>query len=129
MPAHREDDEQAMLFDWARLATVAGVKIGDHLIAIPNGGKRNVREAARLKRQGVKAGVSDIQLCYPTTRFHGLWIELKAPKTKNKAAGKPTKLQTEWLESRKALGYAAELCDGWQSAMRTITAYIQGELQ
>ena len=49
---HFEDDEQAAVFDWA--AHMPALK---WMHSIPNGGKRNIREAARLKRQGVKSGV------------------------------------------------------------------------
>jgi hypothetical protein len=45
--------------------------------AIPNGGKRDVATAARLKRQGVLAGVLDIFV--PAA---SLYIEVKAPKGK-----------------------------------------------
>lgn len=42
----------------------------------PNGGFRNVREAARFKRMGVKAGVPDIEL-YRANKAYAL--ELKVP--------------------------------------------------
>lgn len=45
--------------------------------AVPNGGKRNPREAARLKSQGVLAGVSDLLIFWPGGMGA---IELKAGK-------------------------------------------------
>ena len=56
--------------------------IDQALIAIPNGGKRNPREAGRLKAQGVKAGVSDLLLPFSSQGAHGLWIEMKAGRNK-----------------------------------------------
>ena len=54
---HYEDDLQRDVMGFIRLQY-------PHIISfhVPNGGKRGPREAARLKRQGVLAGVSDILL-------------------------------------------------------------------
>jgi len=50
------------------------------LFSIPNGGKRNAREAARLKIEGVLAGVWDLLLMEPNKEFSGLWLECKSGK-------------------------------------------------
>lgn len=47
------------------------------MFAIPNGGYRNAREAAKLKREGVLAGVSDLILAIPNKQFDALFIEMK----------------------------------------------------
>jgi hypothetical protein len=68
---HDEDDLQRAVIqylDWA--LPDEGVAY-----AIPNGGKRHAREAARMKGLGVKAGVPDIGICY---RGRALFVELKA---------------------------------------------------
>ena len=44
--------------------------------AIPNGGSRNKMEAVNLKREGVKAGVSDMQVIL---KDKVLFIEMKRP--------------------------------------------------
>ena len=61
------------------------------IFAIPNGGKRNAKEAYFMKRTGVKAGVPD--LCVPVAKkgYHGLYIEMKYGKNK------PTEAQEEWM--------------------------------
>src|SRR5262245_59829860 len=53
--------------------------------AVPNGGSRDVREAANLKRAGVLPGVADLLLFRPgacphcgNTRLEGFALELKA---------------------------------------------------
>ena len=122
---HREDMEQCALMQWARITRHNGGVIADWLIAIPNGGKRNAGEAARMKKQGVKAGVSDLFLALPAKRFHGLWIEMKAPETNTSPAGKLTQAQLDWLDRMASAGYAAKLCFGWQAAKDTITEYLQ----
>lgn len=45
---------------------------------IPNGGKRGIREAKRLKDAGVKAGVPDLMLVLSNGRVG--FMEVKAPK-------------------------------------------------
>jgi hypothetical protein len=121
---HIEDDHQKALMDWAKVARLRGILVADFLIAIPNGGNRNPKEAARLKAQGVKAGVSDLFLALPANGACGLWIELKAPKTATTKAGKPSQSQIDWLESMAQVGYAARLCYGWQAAKQTIQEYL-----
>lgn len=44
------------------------------IFAIPNGGKRPIRTATKLKREGVLKGVPDLQV--PAL---DLWIEMKTP--------------------------------------------------
>lgn len=57
--------------------TYNGRPLTDYLYSVPNGGKRNAREAARLKAQGVKAGVPDLVLPIAVGGYGGLYIELK----------------------------------------------------
>lgn len=46
--------------------------------AVPNGGKRDIRVAKKLKAEGVRPGVTDLVFVLPGGRFAGL--ELKAGK-------------------------------------------------
>lgn len=48
-----------------------------NLFAVPNGGKRDKVTGAKLKRQGVRAGVSDLIFLYPTINYPFAGIELK----------------------------------------------------
>jgi len=120
MNNHKESDEQIALFQWAKLAQ------GQHpelslLHSIPNGGKRNIREAARLKREGAKAGVSDIFLPVARGGFHGLYIEMKAGK------GSASSNQEWWISEVTKQGYLAKVCFGWIEAKEVIERYLEGD--
>lgn len=45
--------------------------------AIPNGALRSKAVAAKLKAEGVKAGVADLLILLPNQTFHGLFVEVK----------------------------------------------------
>lgn len=90
----------------------------NYLYHIPNGGKRNAREAARFKRMGVRAGVHDYHLPVPRGIYHGLWVELKAGR------GKPTAAQIEWARKMSEAGHAVAIETGWENAIKTMLAYL-----
>jgi hypothetical protein len=122
---HPEHQHQVALIEWAyrnylpAAADVpAGSKVGDYLLAIPNGGRRNPREGARLKAEGVKPGVSDLLLPLRRQQYGGLWLEMKAP------GAKPTIGQKEWLERMRIAGYCAAWADDWVKAATVIAHYV-----
>ena len=117
----RESEEQEALMDWANRASGKWPELA-LLFHIPNGGSRNEIEAAHLRRQGVKAGVPD--LCLPVARggCHGLYIELK-----RRQGGRISPNQSAWLMALNAQGYAAVVCNGWESAKNEIERYLEGE--
>ena len=55
LPEPEEDVEQISLFRWAAYQRGRWPEL-ELMFHIPNGGKRNKAEAARLKEMGVKAG-------------------------------------------------------------------------
>ena len=77
--------------------------LDEYLIHIPNGGYRHPLEAIKLKKMGVKPGVSDLFLAYPNRIYHGLWIELKSEK------GKVSAEQKHWLKLMAEVGYATAI--------------------
>lgn len=66
------------------------------VFSVPNGGSRNLREAAKLKRTGVLAGVSDLIVLLPNK---AIFLELKTPK------GKQQKSQKDFQRDVEALGF------------------------
>lgn len=113
-----EGGEQAALFDWVEIAKGTMPELA-LLFHIPNGGLRSKTEAARMKRQGVKAGVSDLFLPCSRGRWHGLFIELKA------AGGRPSADQIRFIEDVRAQGYRAEICVGWTEAADLLKKYLR----
>ena len=108
-----EHEIQCLLIKWA--SVVPELKC---LFAVPNGGHRHVAVAAKLKREGVKAGVPDLMLPIARGGYHGLFLELKADK------GRLSDVQTIWLERLNANGYKTAVCFGFDSAKNTIMDYL-----
>ena len=82
--------------------------------SVPNGGKRNAREAALLKAEGVQAGVPD-WLCFVQTAFHsGLAIEFKSPTGK----GRLSESQKDWHKKLLNQRWSVHVCttadEAWQ---------------
>lgn len=112
-----EHIEQCALFRWAEYQAKAKPELA-LMFAIPNGGHRNKATAARLKAEGVKAGVPDI--CLPVARgeYHGLWIEMKAGRNK------PTPPQVQWHMRLSQQGHRVAVCWGWEAARDVIEEYL-----
>jgi hypothetical protein len=115
------------LMGWAAVRRYKGRPVSDLLVHYPAGGKRNPREAARLKRMGVRAGIPDYFLHVPVKGWAGLWIELKRPKAGAVKAGATTERQDEQLRLMASLGYRAEVAYGWEQAADIIADYLNLE--
>lgn len=86
--APTEHEEQRELVSWFR-RTYPGVLI----FAIPNGGARSRTTAARLKVEGVVAGVPDLYI--PAWRT---WVEMKTE------TGRVSDVQREVIEYLRSIG-------------------------
>jgi hypothetical protein len=114
----RESAEQQALFQWVEYNTVKYPQL-KLLFAIPNGGKRDKREAARLKREGTRAGVPDVCLPIPKGNYCGLWVEMKSGK------GKLSDNQKKWKEQLESWGHKVAVCYGWEEAKECILEYLK----
>jgi len=119
---NEEHLSQCALFVWAELESRRIPELA-LLFAIPNGGKRNIVTAVKMKREGVKKGVPDVCLPVPRKNFHGLFIEMKSSK------GKLTKEQLEWLLNLQAQGFAGAVCHNCEQAQTIIIKYLKGQLE
>lgn len=116
-----EDQEQMTVMSWAHRTKFKDGRLSDYLFHIPNGGSRNIIEATKLNKMGVKAGVPDLQLIVPNGEVHGLWIELKAQK------GKLQPSQQIMIQRLEAQGYMCKVCFGADEAISEIKKYLMLE--
>ena len=128
-PGYRsEHEEQCAVIRWRDTIGAHAYPQLAHLIAIPNGGARNIVVARKLKAEGVKPGVSDLFLPVPADqknrahRYAGLWVEMKA------LNGRATTEQIRWIEAMEANGYKGVIARGAAAAIRALQDYINGKL-
>ena len=116
-PTPTEHEEQVTLFTWFRMRYA-----GMLMYAIPNGGARSSITGARLRDEGVLAGVPDIFLPCPSGGKHGLYIEMKRQK-----GGRVSAPQKAVMQALRMQGYEVAVCHGWQEARGCIEQYLARE--
>lgn len=84
---------------------------------IANERKTSPAHGAKLKRMGVKSGVSDLFLPRSNGKQHGLWIELKSAK------GKLSETQLTFMTQMIEEGYGAHVCYSAQEAILVIKSF------
>jgi hypothetical protein len=106
---------QSSYFRWLKLQhpKVAKVSAG-----IPNGGQREPRYGARLKREGLKVGFPDTVMLTPRGRYHGALIEFKSKK------GVVRKEQSEVMDDLTKEGYLCEVCRSLEEAIAFTNSYL-----
>ena len=96
-----EHIEQVRLVNWFR----DNFPEPDYIIfAVPNGGSRGAKEAARLKKEGVKAGVHDLIIA---THCKVIFLEMKKVNTKASPKQKEFHKNVEYLGFINLIGYGA----------------------
>jgi hypothetical protein len=119
---NREHDMQCAIFDWARLYENQYPAL-HWIYAIPNAGRRSKAEGARMRREGLRAGVVDICLPVPRGGFHGLYVECKI---------KPNQLtadQAAFLKAMEILGHYTSVWWTFDQAIAELGAYIRGSIR
>lgn len=89
--------------------------------SVPNGGKRNAREAALLKAEGVQAGVPDWMCFVTNARFNGLAIEFKSPTGK----GRLSDAQRDWHDKLAREYWDVRVCTTAAEAWEIVTSYLE----
>lgn len=121
-PTPTEHEEQTALIEWwSWYSQWMGLQ-RCLLMAIPNGGARTTVTGARLKAEGVRAGIPDLFLAYPAGGLHGLFIEMK--RARGGATSTAQKIVGELLSRA---GYGVAVCHGWQEARDTVIRYMEGD--
>ena len=126
--AGTEHAHQAALFCWVA-QNISQYPQLEWLHAIPNGGLRDKITAGKLKSEGVKAGVADINLplfkwCSDKSQLlnykSGLYIEMKIK------PNKPTKEQLEFAEHVRKQHFMWVCCYSWIEAKEVLINYLNG---
>lgn len=114
-PSDEEHKIQCACVSWFRLKYPM---LAANLFAVPNGGRRDATTGAKLKAEGVLAGVADLILLYPSNGYHALLIEMKTSK------GKQSEAQKAWQKKMEEYGYKYVVCHSLDEFMKAIDDYL-----
>jgi hypothetical protein len=102
---------------------------------VPNGGKRNEREANKLKAMGVLAGIPDVHTAIPAAGYASLYIEFK--ETGNKTSDrisrglkltKHEEKQQRRQAQLRSFGNKVVECDTTEEAVIVFEEYLKGTI-
>lgn len=117
-PRDLEHKLQSACVRWYRLQYP---KMKHNLFAVPNGSKRDVVIGAKLKEEGVLAGVADLILL-KSNRFYGaLLIEMKTPE------GRQSDTQKEWQQKITEDGYKYVVVRSLEDFQREVKLYLEDD--
>ncbi len=132
LPVPTEHAEQVHVVEWAAWRASRDRRLGN-LFAIGNGGLRPARlvqtaggvrrvsvVGRKLKSEGMKEGVPDLFLAWPSNGQPGLFVEMKRA-----TGGRLSPAQKEWRERLTRAGYAWRCAKGADEAIREIEAYLE----
>ena len=108
---HLEGDIQEACVTWFRYAYPTYL-----IFAIPNGGTRNAREAAQIKREGALAGVADLIIVADNAV---LFIEMKTKKNKQQES------QKRFQEAVERLGHRYVVCHSLQEFQLAVERWLK----
>lgn len=101
-----------------------------YIYAVPNGGKRSIGVAVKMKREGVKRGVPDVFI--PFVKFDysgvkgiiypGMYLETKT------VTGKLSKEQKEYKAHLEMQGYAYRVCRSADELIEATADYLNIKL-
>jgi len=105
-----EHQEQVGFYEWWKLRFPSVL-----LISIPNGGKRAISVAKRLKAEGLTPGVPDL-FCPK----YNLWVEMKRTK-----GGKLSDEQEKIIKYLKLIGHSVIVGKGATDASRQVLNFLK----
>ncbi len=119
-----ENQEQRALVKWLSLHPL----LKEYFYKNNNEGKRTEAQTWNLKLMGLRPGVSDLFIPYPskTKLYAGLWLEVKRNMHYPPSARKSeTWINQEiWIERMKGVGFDGHFCYGWEDGKRIIECYL-----
>lgn len=113
---HIEDQLQKACVRWFDLQYP---KLSKYLVCVPNGGKRNAIEAAKLKHMGVRAGFPDLILLLPNSLYPFMGIELKTSK------GRQSLLQKDYEVEFNNIGARYVIVRSIEDFIDAITSHME----
>lgn len=114
-PFDEEHRIQAMCVRWFRFKWMCYAR---NLFAVPNGGRRDQITGAKLKEEGVLAGVSDLILLVARGNYHGLCIEMKTK------TGRQSDYQKDWQRCVEAENYKYIVARSYEDFREQIENYL-----
>ncbi len=116
---HHNDEEHRIQCTCVRWFRLQYPQLKGVLFAIPNGGSRNKAEAARMKAEGITAGVADLILL-KSNRFYGaLCLEMKTE------SGIQSETQKHWQHVAESTGNKYVICRSLDDFIREIKNYLK----
>lgn len=116
---HMRDEEHRIQVSCVRWFRLKYPNLAARLFAVPNGGRRDGITGARLKEEGVLAGVADLILLVPNADYHALLIEMKTPK------GGQSESQKAWQRAVSGNDdYLYVVCRSLEEFIRIIEEYL-----
>lgn len=119
---HHSEEEHRIQCACVRWFSLQYPKLRGRLFAVPNGGRRDQTTAAKLKAEGVVAGVADLILLKSNHDYGALLIEMKT------ATGRQRESQKAWEQSVCAGGeYKYVVCRSFDDFAREVNEYLKNE--
>jgi len=87
------------------------------IYAIPNGEKRDIGTARKLKAEGVLAGMPDLHIPEPKKGYSSLYIEVKTSK------GRVSPVQKEMHKTLRSKNNLVMVCRSWKDICYEVAVY------
>ena len=117
-----ETKVQVAIVKYIKLQHPAACKL---IVRIGNEGKRTVQGHELAKKCGMNVGASDLLIAYPSSGFHGLWLEIKQGEWKPVPSNKKhTEKQLRFIERVKSVGYQGAVGVGIDQCIEIVDNYF-----
>lgn len=112
------DEEHRIQCECVRSFRYKYPKLRHNLFAVPNGSRRDKITGAKLKAEGVLAGVADLILLKSNGKYGALLIEMKTP------TGRQQESQKEWERLISQDGYKYVICRSVSEFINEVEEYL-----
>ena len=115
---HPRDEEHKLQCSMVRWFRFTYPQYAHCLFAVPNGGRRDAVTGAKMKAEGVLAGVSDLILLKRSEEYGALLIETKVK------GNYQSQSQKEWQQKIEKEGYKYVVCRSLDEFQNQVTNYL-----